>query len=340
MFSILFVLISIIFANAQNTCGESCTWTFADGTLTIEGTGEMVNLTSSSEQPWIESASSITSVVIGEGITTIGKYSFCGLTALETVTIAASVNTLNDYAFDDCTIIKSIEYKGTNAPTCGSWEVFSLSLSIIVSVADGYTSTSFCDLTTTVCGANCKFTIEGTTMTITGSGDMEDISYASYQPWYSYSSTITTVKFSEGFTSIATHALDGFSALTSVTIPSTVTKIGNYAFQTCSQLTEISIPSIVTSIGTYAFYGCKKLSSITIPSGVTRIETYALASCSLTSIVIPNSVTYIGDSAFSGNSSLTDVYFTGTEEEWNAITISSGNSYLKNATIHYNHTGN
>ena len=70
-----------------------------------------------------------------------------------------------------------------------------------------------------------------------------------------------------------------------------------------------------TSLGGYTFYGCS----------------------SLTDLIISNSVTSIGDSAFWGCYKLDDVYYAGSEDEWKAITIDSGNSSLENATIHYNY---
>ncbi len=77
---------------------------------------------------------------------------------------------------------------------------------------------------------------------------------------------------------------------------------------------------------------------LAIPAEVNKINNYAFYYCSsLTSVVIPDSVTSIGDYAFFGCSSLTDVYYTGTEEEWGAINIGSGNSYLTDATIHFNY---
>lgn len=121
------------------------------------------------------------------------------------------------------------------------------------------------------------------------------------------------------------------SSLTSITIPDSVTNIDNYAFTWCSGLTSITIPDNVTNIGGFAFFACSGLTNITIPDSVKRIGYRAFASCSgLTSIavatenivyksidnclltldgknlvlgcknsVIPSSVIYIGDCAFS-----------------------------------------
>lgn len=92
------------------------------------------------------------------------------------------------------------------------------------------------------------------------------------------------------------------------------------------------------SIGYYVFRDCSSLTSITIPDGVTSIGDEAFWVCTgLTSITIPDSVTSIGRSAFDSCERLTDVYYTGTEEQWNAITIDEYNEYLTSATIHYDY---
>ena len=81
----------------------------------------------------------------------------------------------------------------------------------------------------------------------------------------------------------------------------------------------------VTSIGNEVFFGCSELTSIEIPSSVTSIGNYAFSSCSgLTGIEIPSSVTSIRDYAFWFCSGLKDVYYTGTQEQWNAISFGSG----------------
>ena len=118
-------------------------------------------------------------------------------------------------------------------------------------------------------------------------------------------------------TSIGNSAFSGCSGLTSVTIPSSVTSIGDYAFSGCSGLTSVTIPSSVTSIGDYAFSGCSDLTSINVASGNTHYSSIdgvlynyvqnTLIQCpgAKTSVTIPNSVTSIGNSAFSGCSGLT-----------------------------------
>mgnify|MGYP003181246461 FL=1 len=187
---------------------------------------------------------------------------------------------------------------------------------------------------------------------------------------------LTSIMIPNSVTSIGNGTFNGCSSLTSITIPDSVTSIGYYAFWDCSGLTSITIPNSVTSIGYVAFSGCTGLTSInvasgnnyysgnngvlfnkkktelirypegksqtsyTIPDSVTSIRGNAFAGCTgLTSIAIPNSVTSIGDWAFDGCTGLKDVYYTGSKDEWKAISVEYDNDSLLNATIHYNCTG-
>ena len=78
------------------------------------------------------------------------------------------------------------------------------------------------------------------------------------------------------------------------------------------------------------------MESITIPDGVISIGHDAFSRCnSLVSITIPDSVTSIGNYAFSNCSNLTDIYYRGTEAQWNAISVGYSNEPLVNATIHF-----
>ncbi len=152
---------------------------------------------------------------------------------------------------------------------------------------------------------------------------------AFYQCW-----NIENITIGDGVTSIGDEAFYQCSGLTSIEIPDSVASIGELAFTICSKLTSIEIPDSVTIIRSATFSNCSELKSITIP-GVTSIEDNAFASCyKLTSITIPD-VTSIGFSAFASCIGLETVYYTGTAETWNNISIDLGNSALTDATRYY-----
>jgi len=203
---------------------------------------------------------------------------------------------------------------------------------------------------------SCRWSLNGTVLTISGNGAMGNYTYYDSLPWGSaitsvviengvttignyafyYCRSLTSITIPDSVTSIEYCAFQYCSSLTSIIIPNSVTSIGNSAFYSCSSLTSITIPNSVTSIGNSAFYSCSSLTSITIPDSVTSIGNFAFYSCSsLTSITIPDSVTSIGDSAFYYCYKLKTVYYCGTEEEWNGILIASYNSYLTYATRYY-----
>ncbi len=139
-----------------------------------------------------------------------------------------------------------------------------------------------------------------------------------------------------GTKTIASNAFEGCDGLTSVTIPNGVTSIWNNTFYHCDNLKSVTIPDSVQYIGNEAFDQCQSLISITIPDGVTRIPQYTFRMCtSLTNITIPNSITSISNEAFYECSNLANVYYKGTREEWNSITIYDNNTSLTSANIHY-----
>lgn len=177
------------------------------------------------------------------------------------------------------------------------------------------------------------------TLTIRGSGAMEDYLMSGHQPWRSFRDQITSVVVSPGVTSIGNLAFTRFSKLIHVDIADSVVSIGEQAFSDCSRLTDITVPQSVTyidanafesctnlssitlstnnitSIRPHTFSGCSKLSSIVIPDGVTSIQSGAFFNCTkLTSITIPGSVTSIGSNVFTGCTSLNDIRYSGTSE--------------------------
>ena len=135
----------------------------------------------------------------------------------------------------------------------------------------------------------------------------------------------------------------GLPTVQSAVIENGVTSIGNNTFRNCAELRSIPIPSSVTKLGNSAFKSCSSLTSVTLPYGVTVIPPSCFDYCTnLTSITIPNSVTEIFDGAFSGCDNLRDIYFQGTQSEFEAIQIqtpitgTSWSSIIESAAIHFN----
>ena len=89
-------------------------------------------------------------------------------------------------------------------------------------------------------------------------------------------------------------------------------------------------------MGSGVFMGCyKQLNTINIPAGLSVIPKEIFMDCPLMSIVIPETITAIGDTAFHGCEELTEVYYEGTEEKWNILTIGYNNDFLISATRYY-----
>ena len=109
-------------ADESGTCGDNLTWTFesATSTLTIAGDGAMYNY-SYQNAPWSSLRDAIKTIVLEDGLTSIGKYAFCECYRLRSVTIGNSVTSIRECAFLGCngltsvTIPNSVTSIGTSA---------------------------------------------------------------------------------------------------------------------------------------------------------------------------------------------------------------------------------
>jgi hypothetical protein len=116
-----------------------------------------------------------------------------------------------------------------------------------------------------------------------------------------------------------------------------IVSIGEAAFSNCIKLRGVHIPNGVKQIGDSAFKGCKSLVNVTLPESVKEIGVKAFYQCEeLKSITFPKSIKKVEEYAFEGCGSITDVYYTGTEAEWDKVLVSPNNLGLRRATMHYN----
>ena len=312
-------------ATHSGTCGDNVTWTLdASGTLTISGKGAMADYYIFSV-PWYDTRSQVKTVIIKNGVTSIGNCAFDGCSSLTSATIPNSVTGIGNWAFYGCSSLTS------------------------ATIPDSVTSIG--EDAFNGCKSLTSVTIPNRVTSIANGA-------------FSNCSSLTSVTIPDGVTSIGESAFYGCSSLTNVTIPKSVTSIGDWAFSNCTSLTNVTIPKSVTRIGfgafsgsnatitvasgnseycsvagalynkqkTTLFYpgmikdgsfripnsvttiaysafeGCSSLTSVTIPNSVTSIGWYAFRDCSsLTRITIPNSVTSIGEWVFGSCTSLTRV---------------------------------
>ena len=259
-------------------CGDGVIYTYDETTktLTIEGNNAMADYSDPSLCPWYSYRGDIQTLVIKDGVTSIGSYAFFDCSSLTSVTIPNSVTSIGYSAFLNCSGMAEIKVANGNSV---------------------YDSRNDCnaiiETSTNTLIVGCKNTIIPNSVTSIGDGAFRDCS------------GLTSVTIPNSVASIGNNAFSDCSGLTSVTIPNSVASIGVFAFYGCSGLTSVTIPNSVTSIGSYAFWGCSGLTSMTIGNSVTSIGWEAFRGCSgLTSVTIPNSVTSIGERAFYGCSGL------------------------------------
>ena len=220
--------------------------------------------------------------------------------------------------------------------------IIALLLVVVMAGAHGVFAADIVDSGT--CGSDLTWTLDSDgVLTIEGSGYMED--YNNYSsdphnpPWDA--SLIKRVVINDGVMSIGAYAFRDCNILASITIPESISSIGKYAFSYCTSLTSITIPNGVKRLDGYAFYYCSNLKSLTIPDNaisfsyspffecnnlseihIPDVETWItfqggahiwgekhlyIDGSELTSIILPENMTDIGEYAFRGCSSLTSI---------------------------------
>ena len=346
----------------SGTCGDNVTWRLSDdGTLTISGTGDMADFEWDGT-PWCSVSSQVKSVVIKDGVTSIGDCAFGGCISLTSVSIPDGVISIGFAAFESCSLLTGVTIPNS-VTGIGDYAFGYCSSLISVTIPGSVTSIG-----------EAAFAGGSTSVNVS----RENKNYCSVDGGL-YDKQKTTIfhpgkiqngafRVPDGVNRIGDSAFFDCTSLTSVIIPKSVTSIGSLAFLGCIRLTNVTIPDGVTSIGDAAFAGSSTSINVSrenknycsvdgglynkqkttilhpgkiqngtfrVPDGVTSIGDYAFDGYrSLTNVTIPDSVTNICYGAFLDCIKLTDVYYDGTASDWAKITIEEGNEDLTNATLH------
>lgn len=309
------VLCTVFPTSAENantidgSCGKNLTWVYdySTKTLTISGEGDMPNYSYSKAgglAPWVNSTSisnGLETVVISDGVTSIGEYAFYYCDRLKNAVIPGSVKTINEGAFYHCDALTDVVIP--SSVTSVEEDAFSYcngitSITIpgsVTSIGDG--AFSYCDsLTSAViqdgvknigmqafyrCGSLSDITLHDNVESIGENAFKLSGYYQDESNWkngvlyidrhlikagdgdldQSVSGAYCVIP---GTRNIADGAFFYCDSLTSIELPDSVVCIGNHAFDNCNGLSRIDIPKSVTTIGSEAFYVCFDLASINV----------------------------------------------------------------------------
>ena len=265
---------------------------------------------------------SLKSIIIPDSVTSIGDGAFSGCDSLTSINIPDSVTRIGYSAFKNCGCLTSISIP-PSVTTIEDWTFLGCHSLRNINIPDTVTRighSAFED-----CASLTSINIPPSLTTI------EDGIFLCCH-------SLRNINIPDTVTSIEDYAFSECNSLKNINIPNGVTRIGDRTFFNCNSLKNINIPNGVTRIGDSAFFNCNSLISITIPSSVIAIGMNPFCGCHANlkneskafiyehnilfnrdktviisyrakeaNYVIPDSVTGIGDGAFSGCDSLTSI---------------------------------
>ncbi len=269
----------IMLLASNGTCGDNLTWNLDDdGVLTISGSGAMDDYTANSGTPWYDDYDSIISVVVEDGVTSVGSYAFYQCPNLISVSFGNDVETIGNYAFDGSTSLQKV--------TFGS------------------------DSKLTEIGLYAFYQCSGISEAIELPDSLQTIrNYA-----FTSCTSLPSITFGSSLTSIGNYAFRYCSGISSeLVFPDSLESIGTRAFDDCTSVTGITFGSGLTSIANYAFERCISTNYDNAAKTTTEVEAGAEVAEGLNgtpeeieesrsfegvTVTIPDSVTSMGTNVF------------------------------------------
>lgn len=328
---------SVTMKASSNSCGVNVTWSLSEGTLTITGKGAMKDYSQSERPGWENWKSSITSVVIDSGVTSIGEMAFYDCYNMETVSIPSTVSSIGRIAFAECSSLTRVTVP--SAVKVLSYAVFADCTSLKQITCSGVTEIedyAFQSVPLTT------FTVPQNLKTISGlaffkakveayqvdSGNQvfsaeDGVLYSdggktlyAYPPGKTADSftvpscvtkigkagmayaKISTVEFGSSVKILDESAFQG-AELTSVVMPDSLSKVGNFTFYGCPYLTSVTFGNGLKETSYQMFRECSNLKDINFGNKLQSLDAHTFAYCtSLISVKLPSTIKEIGNGCF------------------------------------------
>lgn len=232
----------------SGSCGDNANWNYNSetATLTISGTGAIGNYSSTYNSSagyvttalWGEFRTEMRTLIINNGITSIGSDAFCGCVGFTSVTIPNSVKSIGYNAFYNCSGLNKTNFTGSVDEWCSIHFETNLSTPTFYSHNLYINDALVTDLM-----------IPNTITTISAHS-------------FEFCQCFTSVTIPDTITAIETSAFYGCSSITNLRIPASVTSIGLQAFDACSGLDSVTLGNSPLSIGEKSFDNCTALAHV------------------------------------------------------------------------------
>lgn len=252
---------------ASGNCGTNAKWSLdtSTGVLTISGKGATKDYSDfkyvgNGLAPWSDSRNAIKSIVVGEGITSLGTLLFYKCTVAERVSLPSTLTKMSDTSiikygtFRECTSLKSVTMPA-NLEMIGPYCFLDCSALTTVVLNDKLTSIGTCA--------------------------------------FNKCTSLKSIKIPNSVTTIGTSAFEDCTALSTVTFGTGVTETGDFAFRN-SGVSKVSFSSTIAEISPWSFYGCKFV-NLEIPEKVSKINIRSFANCTALQSVTVNNANCVFD---------------------------------------------